>query len=199
MIVALLTYSIVMIGDATKDRMKTIDIAKHTATRTGRSGDQEQYKQLRNGKLENTFDTGKLWQNFLGWVNQTSASSPTDYHTFTRYSWRSTVTRTTILDGPETAKDKNESGSISQPSVQMELMKQRDKAADDCLCCTGVDNCLFLGSNKYRQKVKVIRSKDEECSESYSVDEVFQDERDVTNVDHVVCMVIVKNYGGVCL
>ena len=35
--VALPTYSIVTIGDATKDRMKTIDIGKQMATRAGRS------------------------------------------------------------------------------------------------------------------------------------------------------------------
>ena len=50
---------------------------------------------------------------------------------------------------------------------------------------------------KYRQKVKVIRrklSKDEMCSENYDVAEIFPDDRDVTNVDHMVPEVIVKKY-----
>ena len=123
---------------------------------------------------------------------------------------------------------------MRQTSIQMELMTGRDKAADDCLCCIGVDNCLSHGPNsvcfviqeesepasgsvhscgqeqiektvrcdmiiKYRQKVKVIRrelSKDEMCSENNDVAEIFQDDRDVTNVDHMVPEVIVKKYGA---
>ena len=73
--------------------------------------------------------------------------SPTS-HTFTRsYTWRSTVTRTTVLDDANTVPDNSESGSRRQPSIQMELMTGRDKAADDCLCCTGVDSCLIHGPN----------------------------------------------------
>ena len=120
---------------------------------------------------------------------------------------------------------------MRQTSIQMELMTGRDKAADDCLCCIGVDNCLSHGPNsvcfviqeesepasgsvhscgqeiektvkcgmiiKYRQKVKVVRREintDELCSESNDVAKIFQDERDVINVDNVVPEVIEKSY-----
>ena len=83
------------VTDATKDRMKTRNLAQQTASVTGLDEDWDQYRKLRNevtgllrqnkfdwqeSKLkscEETCETGKLWKNILGWLNWSSSSSPT--------------------------------------------------------------------------------------------------------------------------
>ena len=78
----------------TKSKMKDRDMAQQTATANGHEDDWDRYKKIRNEvtsqlrkdklnwqqeKLSSceTSDTGKLWKNILGWLNWTSASSPT--------------------------------------------------------------------------------------------------------------------------
>ena len=82
-------------SDGTKEMIKERDAAQLTAATTQLKDDWDRYKRLRNDlsvvkkreklawkqdKLESceeTGDFGKLWKNILGWLNWSSANSPT--------------------------------------------------------------------------------------------------------------------------
>ena len=83
------------LSDDSKENIKKRDEAQEKAALSGSPEDWAVYKRLRNeltkslwkekiawqqGKLdscEESKDTGKLWKNILGWLNWSSASSPT--------------------------------------------------------------------------------------------------------------------------
>ena len=83
------------VSEKTKEKIKTRDAAQLTAATTQLGEDWDKYRRLRNdlaaikkkeklewqkAKLEaceDTGDHGKLWKNILGWLNWSSASSPT--------------------------------------------------------------------------------------------------------------------------
>ena len=83
------------VSDRTKERIKARDAAQLTATNTQLKEDWDRYRRLRNDlavtkkkeklewqkakleECEDDGDHGKLWKNILGWLNWSSASSPT--------------------------------------------------------------------------------------------------------------------------